>query len=82
MAGQVLIGKVGMVTTGVRGGALPGEVRVVVGGLPHYYLAFCADPVAAGAKVLVINDRGYRQVDVEPWDQPEQDVEGIPTGHP
>ena len=36
-----LVGKIGSVTTRVRGGELAGEVRIVVSGLPHYYLAYC-----------------------------------------
>jgi hypothetical protein len=65
--GQTLVGKVGSVVRAVRGGTLPGEIRVVVQGLPHFYIAYCAEPVAVGAQVLVINNRGSRQVDVEPW---------------
>ncbi|MFD0520832.1 hypothetical protein [Paractinoplanes durhamensis] len=53
--------------TAIRGGERAGEVRLKVDGLAHYYLAFAATPIAAGAEVLVINHRGARQVDVEPW---------------
>jgi hypothetical protein len=62
-----VIGKVGRVIVGIRGGGRPGEVRIVVDGIAHYYLAYAADPVAIGADVLVISNRGARQVDVEPW---------------
>lgn len=65
-----LVGRIGTVCAAVRGGALPGEVRVVVQGLPHYYLAYCGQPIAEGKQVLVINSRGARKVDVEPWSQP------------
>jgi hypothetical protein len=53
-------------------------VRVVVDGIPHYYLAFCAEPLSSGAVVLIINSRGSRQVDVEPWIHPgaDSDVRG------
>jgi hypothetical protein len=67
MASRSLVGALGTVHMRVRGGERAGEVRVVVEGLPHYYLAFCAHPIAAGKQVLVINDRGGRQVDVELW---------------
>jgi membrane protein implicated in regulation of membrane protease activity len=77
VTGQSLIGRVGRVTHRVRGGESPGEVRVVVEGLPHYYIAYCAEPVAAGQHVLVINSRGARQVDVEPWQDKGPDI-GIP----
>ncbi|MFC5007358.1 hypothetical protein ACFPIJ_57305 [Dactylosporangium cerinum] len=67
MRGQSLVGKVGVVVTAVRGGDRPGEVRVVVQGTPHHYLAYAAEPLPPGTQVLVIHFRGTRQVDVEPW---------------
>jgi membrane protein implicated in regulation of membrane protease activity len=67
VAGQQLVGRTGVVTTAVRGGEQPGEARVVVEGIPHYYLAYCSSPLPAGAEVLVINARGQRRVDVEQW---------------
>jgi membrane protein implicated in regulation of membrane protease activity len=72
---QSLVGKVGTVVHPVRGGPRPGEVRIVVGGLPHYYIAYAETALPVGAEVLVINNRGARQVDVEPWPNP---VEGSP----
>ncbi|GAC1324395.1 MAG: hypothetical protein NVSMB13_05760 [Mycobacteriales bacterium] len=42
-------------------------MRVVVEGLAHHYLAFCPEPVEVGQHVVVIHNRGGRQVDVEPW---------------
>lgn len=72
-----VVGRTGSVTMRVRGGELPGEVRVVVGGLPHYYIAYCPHPVPAGATVLVINWRGARQVDVEPWGEPGMGAENV-----
>lgn len=62
-----MVGKVGTVSIGIRGGDLPGEVRVVVEGIAHYYLGYAATALPAGTEVLVINNRGARQVDVEPW---------------
>jgi hypothetical protein len=75
VTGQTLVGKTGIVTMAVRGGAKPGEVRVVVQGLPHYYIAYCTDPLPVGKHILVINARGQRQIDVEPWEQPDIEVE-------
>ena len=72
VTGQSLVGKVGRVVRAVRGGSLPGEVRVVVEGVPHYYLAYSVEAVPADTTVLVINIRGARQIDVEPWSQPGQ----------
>ena len=64
---QELVGRVGSVTHRVRGGEQPGEICVVVGGLPQQLLAYCPTAVPAGAPVLVVRVRGPRQVDVEPW---------------
>jgi membrane protein implicated in regulation of membrane protease activity len=77
VTGQTLVGRLGMVTTRVRGGPLPGEVRLVVQGIPHYYLAYCGRALAVGEQVLVINNRGARQLDVEPWQQSGPD-DGLP----
>jgi hypothetical protein len=62
-----VVGRTGTVVIAVRGGILPGEVRVIVAGMAHYYLAYAVVAIPAGADVLVINDRGARHVDVEPW---------------
>ena len=78
-----MIGKVGTVVNGIRGGELPGEVRLVVAGIAHYYLAYAVQALPAGTDVLVINNRGARQVDVEPWPavppgaNPDGVVEGL-----
>ena len=78
MHGQALVGKIGTVIIAVRGGSRPGEVRIVGGGIAHYYLAYAATAIPVGAEVLVINNRGGRQVDVEPW--PRLPVDGGSTG--
>lgn len=65
---QVLVGKLGQVISGIRGGDRPGEVRVIVEGLPHCLIAYCKQAVPIGTQILVINARGARQVDVELWD--------------
>ncbi|SCG38350.1 hypothetical protein [Micromonospora inositola] len=65
--GRTLVGRIARVVHALRGGDRPGEVRVVVDGIAHYYLAYASTPVPAGAEVLIINNRGGRQVDVEPW---------------
>jgi hypothetical protein len=51
----------------VRGSAGPGEIRIVVAGIAHYYIAYAQTAIPIGTEVLVINFRGDRQVDVEPW---------------
>jgi membrane protein implicated in regulation of membrane protease activity len=79
VAGQTLVGRLGSVVSAIRGGARPGEVRVLVEGIAHYYLAYAATAVPAGSQVLVINNRGARQIDVEPWPElpPDGDAPGI-----
>jgi hypothetical protein len=74
---SLAVGLVGVVVSRIRGGERPGEVRVVHGGLPHAYIAYCDDPVAVGAEVLVIHSRGARQVDVEPWTLLGPDADGV-----
>ena len=74
MNGHSAVGKVGHVVTKIRGGESPGEVRVVVAGLPHYYLAYSPSPLAVDTQVLVIGSRGARQIDVEPWAHISVDV--------
>lgn len=62
-----MVGAVGSVVRAVRGGTVPGEIRVVMAGEPNLFLAFSADPMEIGARVRVVSSRGSRQVDVEPW---------------
>jgi hypothetical protein len=66
---QALVGRIGVVTTRVRGGDQPGEIRLVVHGIPHHYIAYCGQPIPVGEHALVISHRGARQVDVEPWSE-------------
>ncbi|GAC1611971.1 MAG: hypothetical protein NVS3B26_30210 [Mycobacteriales bacterium] len=68
------VGLTGTVVTRIRGGELPGEVRVLYAGLPHTYIAYADIALPVGASVLVINDRGARRIDVEPWDLPATDA--------
>ena len=75
MTSQSLVGAIGVVASRVRGGAQAGEVRVVVEGLPHYYLAFCPNPLDVGRHVVVIHNRGSRQVDVEALPMADHDLE-------
>jgi hypothetical protein len=74
---QELVGKIGSVVRAVRGGSLPGEVRLVIEGMPHYYIAYCAEAVAIDMQVLVINNRGSREIDVEPWSQLRPDIDDV-----
>jgi membrane protein implicated in regulation of membrane protease activity len=64
-----VVGKVGMVVTRIRGGDLPGEVRVTVRGAHETFIAYSDTPVERHETVLVFHSRGNRAVDVEaaPW---------------
>ena len=64
-----VVGKVGTVLTRIRGGALPGEVRLPVRGTTETFIAYCPTPVERYETVLVVHSRGERAVDVEhaPW---------------
>lgn len=61
------VGALGTVVREIRGGKLPGEIRVIDGGEALLLMAYCEQPVAAGARVRVTGGRGPRQVDVRPW---------------
>jgi membrane protein implicated in regulation of membrane protease activity len=74
--GQSLVGKIGTVVSAVRGGHGPGEVRIVVNGIAHYCIAYATAAIPLGTEVLVINSRGVRQVDVEPWSSASGIAEG------
>jgi hypothetical protein len=68
--GHSLVGATGVVHTRIREGGRAGEVRIVVDGLPHYYLAFAAVALDADTPVVVTHNRGGRAVDVEPLPRP------------
>jgi membrane protein implicated in regulation of membrane protease activity len=61
-----VVGKVGTVVTRIRGGDLPGEVRVTVRGTQETFIAYSATPIERHETVLVFHSRGHRAVDVEP----------------
>jgi hypothetical protein len=64
-----VVGKIGTVVTRIRGGDLPGEVRIAVRGSRETFIAYSATPVERHETVLVFHSRGSRAVDVEraPW---------------
>lgn len=80
--GQTLVGRVATVVHAVRGGPRPGEVRIVVAGIAHYYIAYAVGPIPVGAEVLIINSRGARQIDVEPWPSLAVGTAGDTEGSP
>ena len=67
MAG--LMGRMGVVLLSPGPDGL-GEVEIRVGGTRETYLASAEVTIDAGKTVLVVEDRGDRQVAVIPWDAP------------
>jgi membrane protein implicated in regulation of membrane protease activity len=67
-----VIGKLGTVVTRIRGGDLPGEVRVTVRGSHETFIAYSDAPIERHETVLVFDSRGNRAVDVAPapWAEP------------
>ena len=71
MAGEsALIGSIGVLSVATRGQSGPGEVIVKVRGGSEAYLAWSLTPLPRGSKVLVIETRGARTVDVSEWIDP------------
>jgi hypothetical protein len=64
------IGCIGVITVPTRGSGGPGEVLVKIRGGSEAFIAWSAEPLPKGTSVLVIEDRGSRNVDVSAWDDP------------
>lgn len=67
---EALVGKVGEVVVRIEGAAGPGEVSLLVDGMRERYFAHAPEEVPIGRRVLVVQDRGDRNVDVELWTLP------------
>lgn len=80
MPDEAVIGRTGVVITGTRGSAGPGEVLVRIRGGSETFLAWSEEPLPEGATVLVIESRGSRQVDVMEWADPLDALAGD-AGH-
>lgn len=63
-----VVGRVGHVTTRIRGADKPGEVTVSVRGAAECFIAYSDTPIERAAEVLVTASRGPRSVDVIPVD--------------
>jgi membrane protein implicated in regulation of membrane protease activity len=72
------IGCVGVLTVATRGTGGPGEVMVKVRGGTESFIAWSDDPLPRGATVLIIDSRGRRVVDVQPWADPVDDFPSAP----
>lgn len=62
-----VVGSVGVLTVGTRGGAGPGEVLIKVRGGSETYLAWSEEPLPKGVSVLVVESQGARTLAVVPW---------------
>ncbi len=62
-----MIGHVGSLIVATRGDQGAGEVLLTVRGARETYLAWSAEPLPKGTRVLVIAERGARTLVVEPW---------------
>ncbi|KAA9153249.1 hypothetical protein FPZ12_034970 [Amycolatopsis acidicola] len=66
-SGASVVGRIGELVHPTRGADGPGEVRVSISGGTEIYLAHSAGPLPSGTKVLIVEWRGARAVDVVPW---------------
>jgi hypothetical protein len=72
-----VVGLVGTLTIGTRGSRGPGEVLIKIRGGSEAYLAWSNDPLDKGTRVLVVDARGARTVEVVTWSDSSQ-----PRTHP
>ena len=68
VADDEVVGRVGHVTTRIRGADKPGEVTVSVRGGAECFIAYSDTPIERSTEVLVVASRGHRSVDVIPVD--------------
>jgi hypothetical protein len=68
-----LVGRMGVVLMSPGPDGI-GEVEILVGGTREAFLASSDETIEAGATVLVVEDRGDRQVTVIPWAAPPDAV--------
>ena len=73
---EALIGCIGVLTVATRGADGPGEVHCKVRGGTESFIAWSPEPLPKGAKVLVIETRGHRTVDVSAWSDPLDNFPG------
>jgi len=67
------VGRIGVLLTGTRGSAGPGEVLLPIRGGTETYRAYSDEPLPKGATVLVVESRAHRAVDVVAWSDPFTD---------
>jgi hypothetical protein len=72
------IGCVGTIIVATRGKDGPGEVLVKIRGGTEAFIAWSPEPLAKGTTVLVIEERGWRTVDVSAWNDPTDPLSALP----
>lgn len=77
---EAVIGCTGELLIGTRGSAGPGEILVRIRGGSETFLAWSEDPLPKGARVLVVESRGARQVEVIEWADPLDALGGDAAG--
>lgn len=73
MSDNAVIGCVGVLHVATRGTAGPGEALVQVRGGTEAFLAWSEQPLPKGTRVLVVESRGSRTVDVVVWPEKAAD---------
>jgi hypothetical protein len=74
---DAVIGCVGVLHVGTRGQGGPGEAVVQVRGGSEAFLAWSEEPLAKGTRVLVVESRGQRAVDVVAFPEPEDPLDAL-----
>ncbi len=77
---EAVIGCTGVLVLGTRGEEGPGEVLARVRGGTETFFAWSVEPLPRGTKVLVVESRGTRQVDVIEWADPLDALAGDAGG--
>jgi hypothetical protein len=62
------VGCLGVLTVKTRGADGPGEVQVSMRGATEIFIAYSDEPLPKGARVLIVDVRSSRTVDVVPSD--------------
>jgi hypothetical protein len=74
---DAVIGCVGVLHVGTRGQGGPGEAVVRVRGGSEAFLAWSDEPLAKGTRVLVVESRGERTVDVVAFPETEDPLDEL-----
>ncbi|NUP50049.1 MAG: hypothetical protein HOW97_22465 [Catenulispora sp.] len=77
MPDDAVIGCVGVLHVGTRGQRGPGEVVVQVRGGSEAFIAWSEEPLTKGTRVLVVESRGERAVDVVAFPEPSDPLDEL-----